>query len=251
MTRHFDLHDTISVMIPGACSLVLVWLFTCGCSSEGVQLLSELSVSAALLVLACCYFIGEFLQGIGEVTVKNYYRHFSGGDPLFWLLPREGKQSQDATLLPACACKDVLDHLAETLHILLMTKESLKQCFPYIKTKVYAHEVYRMECIKMLTKANFYSAIAVLFFLAPCLHLLADHCCGEDCCIVSYCLTHDIWGYYTQSAHLSCAEGLISFGLSWGIAYGCAHRYRFFNILYYQGLISAYLELTKPLKKNP
>lgn len=246
MTRHFDLHDTISVMIPGACSLVLVLRFTCGCSAEVMQQLSELSVIAALLVLACCYFIGEFLQGIGEVTVKNYYRHFSGGEPLFWLLPRECKQSQDDTLLPPCACKEVLDHLAETLHILLMTKESLMQCFPHIKTKVYAHEVYRMECIKMLTKANFFSAMAVLFFLVPFLHLLVVHCGGEGCCIVSYCLTHDIWSYTSSSAHPCWVEGVLYVAGSWGVSFGCARRYRFFNIIYNRTLISAYLELVKP-----
>lgn len=245
MTRNLDLHDSISVMMPGACALGLVWFFSCDLSTEGLQLPSELSVSAALLVLTCCFIIGEFLQGVGEVTVKKYYRHFEGGNPLFWLLPRDEKHPHGGSLLPPCACKDVVDHLAEKMHILLMTKERLGECFPYIKIRVYAHDAYRMECVKMLTKANFYSAMAVLFFLAPCVHLLSAHCGGDGCCVVSYCLTHDIWSY-TQSIHSHCAEITLNFVVSWGISFGCARRYRFFNIIYYRCLISAYLKLVKP-----
>lgn len=245
MTRHFDLHDTISVMIPGVCALGLMLCFFCGSSPEKMRMLADLSISSSLLLLACSYIIGEFLQGIGEVTVKKYYRHCAGGDPLFWLLPREGEQAHGHPLIPTCACRGVLDHLAETLHIFHMTKERLGECFPYIKIRVYAHDAYRMECVKMLTKANFYSAMAVLFFLAPCVHLLSAHCGGDGCCVVSYCLTHDIWSY-TQSIHSHCAEITLNFVVSWGISFGCARRYRFFNIIYYRCLISAYLKLVKP-----
>lgn len=242
MTSHFDFHDTISVMIPGVCAMGLFGAFTCGSPAEGVQQLSGVSVGASLLLLACSYIIGEFLQGIGEYTVKRYYRHCSGGEPLYWILPREDKHLQGDSLLPASACRTVVAHLAKTMCIHPMTKEILGQCFPHIKTRVYAHEIYRTECVKMLTKANFYSAMAVLFFLVPIFLLLSSPCRGEGCCIVSYCLTHDIWGL-TSSTHLSCVERILSFTISWGISFGCARRYRFFNIIYNRSLISAYLEL--------
>lgn len=244
MIRHFDLHDTISVMIPGAAALSLIFLSYSGSGTETAQMFSSFSVCSSLVVLALSYILGEFLQGVGEWTVKSFYRHFLGGEPLEWLFISGSKQRVSDDFFPTAFCQKVVSVLKKELGMEFVSGQEIGQCFAHIKAVVYTDEVSRVECIKMLTKANFYSAMTVLCFIAPLLYFIIASV-GRDCCILSYCLTHDIWSYTSSSAHPCCVEGVLYVAVSWGVSFGCARRYRFFNIIYNRTLISAYLELVK------
>lgn len=249
MTRHFDLHDTISVMIPGACALALGWSLYCGSPAEALERLPELNVGVSLVLLALSYVIGELLQSLGEKTVKAYYRENDGGDPLMWLLPKEKDQEFHAGFLPKQTCEAVMSALKEDWGDSECSKDKLMDpYFPCIKATVYEHEVFRSECVKMLTKANFYSAMAVLFFLAPPVYGLIL-LFGTPCYTLSYCLTHDIMGI-GPSVPMGCVEWLVFLFLSWGLGCASVQRYRFFNIIYIRCLISAYAVVHRNIAKK-
>lgn len=242
MTHTIDLHDTISIIIPGTCVLCVTALFHYNDVSEMLPLLKEFSIGSSILFLACSYIVGEVFQTLGYFLVKIVYEkfHLFGGDPMFLLLRSEDKQSG---LLPASSCRQVLDYLEKDLKFRPAKEKELGACFYHIKTKVYAHDAYRTECIKMLSKANFFSTMSVVTLLLPVLfYFVAPSAQTNDC--VVYCFVHDT--YHITSNSSFCGINMLMCILAYFLmVYLCIKRYHFFNTIYNRCLLTAYLAVRK------
>lgn len=249
MTHNLDLHDTFSVIIPGACALCLAAYFCCDDWADCVKLLSDLSVGGSIIFLAFSYICGEFLQALGQFSLKQIFRLLFGGEPLLWVVPKlvnkddETMCEYNTKLLSEPECRDILQFLRKECGCDNISKEQMGSLFSHIKTTVYAKDVYRTECIKMLTKANYYSTMSVLLFLNPVIYLTVSafresadvfiYDCCDDLCFICF------------SGGSNGVVNLTILLVSWLLAVLCAWRYRFFNIIYNRVLLSAYLSLAK------
>lgn len=255
MTHNLDLHDTFSVMIPGACALCLFAYFCGDGWAEFAKHLSELSVGSSIVFLAFCYICGELLQALGQSVLKPVLRRFGGGEPLLWAVPEKeeslgGKEAHAYKLLPEVECRSILEFLKAEYKCNDISKELMNDLFSHIKTKVYAHDAYRMECIKMLTKANFYSTMAVLLVLTPVIYGVAKCACGEHG-VVLYAPFNGSICYICPADCISGRALLVILAVSWSLAVLCAVRYRFFNIIYNRILLSSYLVQEKAKAEKP
>lgn len=249
MTHNLDLHDTFSVIVPGACALCLSAYFCCDDWADCVKLLSDLSVGGSIVFLVFSYICGEFLQALGQFSLKRVFRSYFGGEPLFWIVSEseskddvvEGGYNTEFLSKPECC--DILQFLRKECGCDNISKEQMGSLFSHIKTTVYAKDVYRTECIKMLTKANYYSTMSVLLFLIPVIYLVVSAYRRRND-IVLDAPFGDLYGFYL-SGGINSAAMLSLFISSWLLAVLCAWRYRFFNIIYNRVLLSAYLSLAK------
>lgn len=241
MTNNLDLHDTISVIIPGACGLCCLSYFYYGDINEVVKMLTSLSVGTAVLFITISYIVGEILHALGELSVKKYYKRYSGGEPLLWLLKSAREHPRAKKFLPEKVCSDVFQSLVINFNMAGEETNAagfIEKSFSHIKKTVYANDASRTECIKMLTKTNFYSAMAAMFLLVflgyTCTAVINTN--WNDLC---YELKHFKWDEVDFSKFaLSETQKIIagSFLLTWL----CACRYSFFNIIYNRTLITAY-----------
>lgn len=251
MTKNFDFHDTISVIIPGACALCVVAFLRCDSWKNFSEIMAQLNVGSSVIFLGLSYIAGELLQGIGEGIVKALYRRVGGGEPLHWILPvgkkADGRPAHADKLLSEKTCEAVV-HAIKTEYSGEIDKTQLGNLFPQIKVKVYADDIYRTECIKMITKANFYSAMTIL-----CLGIFIYFIYRD---VVALRAMMSVRGYSFHSlSNLPFLSMLFSQRsgqtlLSIIAVCICAKRYRFFNIVYNRILLSAFLAISNREKKK-
>lgn len=253
MTHNLDLHDTFSVIVPGACALCLSAYFYCDDWEEFIKLLSDLSVGGSIVFLAFSYICGEFLQALGQFLVKPLFRSVFEEEPLLWIVPEvvnndEGSKEEYSTkLLSKEECRKIMEYLKSECNCENISKEQMGTLFSHVKIKVYADDVCRTECIKMLTKANFYSTMTVLFGLVPVVYFAVSELCEKETTSLSFppeCIC-----FACQDCYINSDVMPFSWAISWGLAVICACRYRFFNVIYNRILLSSYLSLSEKEKK--
>lgn len=181
-------------------------------------------------------------------------RRLQGGEPLLWVVPKRVptaagvKEEYVGDLLPEHECRSIMKFLKAEFGCEDISKELLNALFTHIKIKVYANDSYRRECIKMLTKANFYSTMAVLLMLSPVILRCAE-CVSGGYGVVLYI---SFIGMYFIAPAGWCIDGdmLAMAAVAWPLAVLCAARYRFFNIIYNRLLLSSYLVIEKEKEKK-
>lgn len=178
MTRNFDFHDTISVVIPGACAVILLLFFYSSSAAQFMQFISALSVGSSLVFLVLSYAIGELLQALGKAMVKDEGIFGYQEAAYTKVLQHENAQEKYKNFLNREECQQVRDALSSHFGWDTISETQLHSCFYHIKVKVYSHDVYRAECIKMLTKLHFFSTVMALSVLSPVMYvaitLMAD-----------------------------------------------------------------------------
>lgn len=249
MTHPIDLHDTISILIPGAIAITMVCIFKCGSVDEMVQGGASLDISKSLVFLAASYVVGAFLQEAGKYFVKRASIFGVLDDPYYWVL----KEQVPCDFLPAADCKRLLKILklrhswkkgsaeAGSAEKRKREKDDLQSCFYPIKIKVYAHDAYRLECIKMLSKLHLFSSLMILSLLMPLVYggmavssILINVAQRQEVGCLCCCASH---------SHYSMWKFLVVLLLS--IVCGRASEciYKGFNKAYNRCLYSSYLAI--------
>lgn len=256
MTHPLDLHDTISIIIPGTIAVSLVCIFSCDSLDAMLQEGVSLDISKSLVFLAVSYVVGAFLQEAGKYFVKRAPIFGVSDDPYYWVL----MEHVPCDFLPEADCKKLLKILkhrhswkkssaeADSAEKRKREIEELQSCFYPIKIKVYAHDSYRLECIKMLSKLHLFSSLMILSILMPIVYgvmaasslLVNVPLCQELHCLCC-CASH---------SHYSLWEFLVVLLIS--IIFGCAseHFYKGFNKAYNRCLYSSYLTIMEKEEKG-
>lgn len=239
MTHPMDLHDTISILIPGAIAVSVGFIFSCGSVDEMMQGAASLDISKSLVFLAFSYVIGAFLQEAGKWFVKKASIFGVSDDPYYWVL----KEHVPCDFLPEADCKKLLKILKirHSWKKINNEKEALQSCFYPIKIKVYAHDSYRSECIKMLSKLHLFSSLMILSIMMPIVYgVMAGYSilvnvlpCQELPCLCC-------WAVHS---HYSLGKFLIVLLISIICGRASEYSYKGFNKAYNRCLYSSYLAI--------
>lgn len=229
MTRNFDFHDTISVVIPGACAVILLLFFCCSNWGQFVHHLSALTVGSSLVFLTSSYAVGELLQALGKLMVKHGGCFAHQEAPYTKVLLQNKHPENYKNFLTMEECRLVQTALSEHFGWAHISEGQLYSCFYHIKIKVYSHDMYRAECIKMLTKLHFFSTMMALSILAPVMYVAVA---------------------LSFAPHFSLWEFLSIFLLSSIIGYGCSKSREDFDNNYNRCLFSSYLAIVEAEKQQ-
>lgn len=205
MTTSFDFHDTISVIVPGACALGLFYLFYSEDWAAFWAQFKSLPSGGTLFLLLPCYAVGELLQALGKWAVKYLIYPHCGGDPYHWVLKEQDDPTSNYTdFLPIESCQKVQGALKREFGWETVGKDELSSAFYHVKITVYSDDVNRQECIKMLTKLHLFSGLLVLCVLTPFVYIALALSSGI-CDTVTYCFEHDAFTF-KQACHYSWAS---------------------------------------------
>lgn len=196
-----DLHDTVSVLIPGACALCIIGVFGCNIDAATIEMLSNLSVASSLLFLAAAYVVGELLQALGKWAAKTLINPHNGGDPYLWILRSCEPRSFYADFLTRDACRQVQALLKKEFGFKKLGEDELNSCFYHIKMTAYSVDAYRTECIKMLSKLHLFSSLLILCVLTPIAYVIMA-IFSSPCEVANYCYVHDSFSF-KSAAHFS------------------------------------------------
>lgn len=237
MTKNFDFHDTISVVIPGACAWCLFVYLKSATWKECVDVIARLSVGGTVIFLGLSYIVGELLQAMGKFILQTDILSAYVDDSYQKVVDENVSVDDCRDILPPSKCA----HLREYLRTAAQNNDVVGNFFYSIKLKVYSNDVFRTECIKMLTKMHFFSTMMALFIMAfifcgaiifLLLFSLPNPECASQCRLLHYVGAHfDI---------MHCFLLLLILGM--GI-YGTMNAYRTFNQHYARCLFSSYLEI--------
>lgn len=250
MTTSFDLHDTISVIVPGACVLALLGYFSCEDWSGFFSVLKELSSGVSFVLLIPCYLAGELLQSFGKIMVKKLMYARPCKDPYFWVF----NTKNPSDFLTINDREKILNSLKVRFpwwktEKIKWNETLLNSCFYYIKLKVYEHDAYRTECIKMLTKMHLFASMTALCVLTPMIYMVMSLYSAFRCCEI-HCLSRAVY-IPSSCRHYSLGEFFVVCFLCGCVGAAWWRLTRDFNRIYNRCLYSSYLAmLAKEEKKN-
>lgn len=243
MTKNFDLHDTISVVIPGAGAWFLIVYVNCATWKECVDIISKLSVGGAAIFLCLSFIAGELLQGMGKFILQCGILKPWVDDSYQKVVDSIGSSDVCQNILLPAKMKQLREYLQKELQMDHKKEAAEGNLFYIFKLKVYRNDVYRLECIKMLTKAHFFSTMMALF-------LVAFLCCGAVILLLAFAQQSPECAAQCRIMHYVCSHFefvkclIILFFWGGGI-YGALKAYCMFNQYYAKCLFSAFLELVE------
>lgn len=249
MTTSFDLHDTISVIIPGACAIALLGYFSCEDWEAFFNILKQLSSGVSLVLLLPSYVVGELIQSLGKMYVKRHLYVRPCKDPYYWIF----NTRNPSDFLTLNDREKILDSLKGRFpwwktEKIEWNEMLINACFYYIKLKVYAHDAYRTECVKMLTKLHFFASMMILCWLMPIAYLVMSLCSAFSCC-GTHCLTRAV--FFSSPCTQYSIGGFLMVSLLFG---SCGawwmHLTRDFNRIYNRCLYSSYLAILEKEKES-